>query len=275
MIRQSTTVARRQLGRQLRALREGEGLTHEAVQRLGGPAPTKMWKIETGKQQVKVHDVLLLARLYNCRSATTDELVALAEATGGSGFVESHPDGVPESVGMFTDLEAAADQVDVYSSELVPGLLQCPGYTQATISAGADDPNAIEARVQFRADRQAAFFDDARATRPQLRAVITEGAMRVRVGSAAVMNAQLAHLRQLALAGAGDIRVLPRKWRLDAAMRGPFTILRFNDPDDPDLAHVESIVGARYFEKPTDVAAFARVFEVMWGQASPVKEWKP
>jgi transcriptional regulator with XRE-family HTH domain len=257
-----TTVVRRQLGRRLRLLREQAGKTHEDIAAAEIASRSKMWKIETGRTRVREGDVLSLARLYELGNAVTDELLRMASATKDTGFLEHYGSSVPEWVGMYGDLEAACSELWVYASELVPGILQSPGYARAVTAVDETlSAEAIEQRVRFRAQRQAAFFE--REEPGRLDAVLTEGALRLHVDSDAVMEEQIAHLRAVNDGERVSVRILPSTNGVHTAMRGPFTLLLFDDPADPDLAHVESVVGARYFERREHVAEFRRAYEWM------------
>jgi hypothetical protein len=71
-----------------------------------------------------------------------------------------------------------------------------------------------------------------------------------------------------------SVLVLPFENGLHAAMRGPFTILDFDDPDDPSLVYVETVVGSRYIERPAHVAEFRAAFEGIRAQAIPIGEYR-
>jgi transcriptional regulator with XRE-family HTH domain len=270
-----STVVRRQLGRRLRYLRESAGKRHEDVTEAQIASRSKMWKIETGRVPVSQGDILALTRLYGAAPAVVDELLALAAASRNTGFLESHGSSVPDWVGIFSDLEAFAAEVLIYTSEIVPGILQCPGYARAMIRAGDDSlpQKAVDERLSFRLRlrRQRALFERDRPGR--VRTVITEGAWRVRVGSTTVMEEELAHLRAMIDRDLVEVRILPADRGLHDAMRGPFTILLFNDEADPDLAHVESVVGARYFDRPEHVAEFRKAFDRVHSPAVSLEEF--
>ena len=233
---------------------------------------TKMWKIEAGRSAVKPGDVLALGRLYGVDPAMTDELVALAAATRSTGFQEDHGGAVPEWVGLYGGLEAAASVLHNYSCELIHGLLQTADYARVVTAANtALDPQVVERRVAFRVGRQWAFFD--RPVPGRLDLVVTAGALGLVVGSAAVMGAQIAHLRAVDAGDGVSVRVLLATNGVHAAMQGKFTIMDFADPDDPPLVYPESLIGSRYVERPDQLAAFRRAFDAIQAQAVPLKEY--
>lgn len=268
-----SSVVRRQLGRRLRRLRETAGKSHEDVATAQIASRTKMWKIENGKGSVKQGDVLALARLYDADPTTTDELVALAEATRGTGYIEEFGTAVPESLGLYADLEAGARAIHHYDSELIWGMLQTDDYARAVIKANRTlSPAMVEQRVTFRMRRQHAFLD--RPHPGQLDVVLTEATLNIAVGSPAVMKEQIAHLRTVDERHGVNVRVLPFANGLHVAMQGPFSVLDFDDPDDPTLVYMESPIGGRYIERPDHVAQIRSAYRDVRVQTVPMEEYR-
>jgi hypothetical protein len=266
------TLVRRQLGRRLRRLREESGHSMEDVIHAHVASRTKLWKIETGRSTVKTGDVLALTRIYGTPPGQVEQLLVLAEATRSTGYTEDHGGVVSPSFGLYSELEISASKISDYSSELLPGLLQAADYTRAVMEADRSaSTEVINQRVAFRQERQRRFFHGAATGR--LDTIITAGAMNLLVGSPSVMEEQIAHLRAVSRKGAARISVLPATNGVHLAMRGPFAILDFDDPDDPSIAYVENLIGSRYIEKPGDVEQFRHAFDAMRQQALPLEEW--
>jgi transcriptional regulator with XRE-family HTH domain len=273
MAEQRPTVVRRQLGRRLKQHREQAGKTHDDVTEAGLASRSKMWKIETGRVAVRQGDILALARLYGLTGNETDELLRLAAASRDTGYLESFGASVPEWGRMYADLESAASQLWIYNSEIMPGLLQCPSYARCVIAADDTlDAHAVDERARFRATRYEVFFG--RSQPGAIRAVLTAGAFDLHVSKdERVMEEQLAFVRALIKEQQVSLRILSSRNGLHTAMRGPFSVLKFDDPADPSLGYVESVVGARYFERPEHVDDFELAFERVWGQASDLEEY--
>ena len=102
---------------------------------------------------------------------------------------------------------------------------------------------------------------------------MTAGVMGLVVGSREVMEAQIAHLLALTAGGGVEVRVLTATNGVHSAMRGPFTIMDFDDPDDPSLVYVETLVGSRFVERPEQVADFRRAFQQIQAQAVSLEEY--
>jgi transcriptional regulator with XRE-family HTH domain len=269
-----TTMARRQLGRRLRRLRVEAGKTLDDVAEAHLASLTKMWRVETGRTSAKTGDVLALARFYGLTSTATEELLELAAATRGTGFQQDKVAGISEWGGMYGELEAAASTVRDYNCQLVPGLLQIPDYVRAvTVVNRSLDPNAVERRITFRAQRQRAFFD--RPVPGRLDAVLTAGVLELVVGSPVVMAAQHAHLREMATRDNVTVRVLSAVNGVHAGMRGDFVIMDFADDDDPTLVYLESLIGSRYLERPEHVAVYRDAFDRIVEQAVPLEDYHP
>jgi hypothetical protein len=221
---------------------------------------------------VRVGDVLALTRLYGTSNQVADELVRLAEATTGIDYIEDFKGAVREYLWLYAELEAEAAAMADYNSELVHGLFQTEDYARAIMQeTGSLAPQVVDQRVAFRLRRQQAFFD--RPGPVRVEAILTTGALRVQIGSALVMQAQREHLTALASRDGVSIRVLPYERGLHPAMNGPFTILDFDDPDDPSLVYVENLIGGRYIERAEHVAQYRAAFEQMRTQAVPVREY--
>jgi hypothetical protein len=120
-------------------------------------------------------------------------------------------------------------------------------------------------------ERQRRFF--AHPDSGRLEVIVTAGVMNLLVGSTSVMEEQIAHLRAVSRKGAARIGVLPATNGVHLAMYGPFVILDFDDPEDPNVAYVENLIGSRYIEKPREVAQFRHAFDEMRQQVLPLEEW--
>jgi hypothetical protein len=57
-----------------------------------------------------------------------------------------------------------------------------------------------------------------------------------------------------------------------AAMGGAFRIFDFDDAEDPDVVYLETLVGARYLERPSELNAYRRVFRTIHDQSTPIGE---
>ena len=271
-----STVVRRQLGRRLRKLREAARKSERDVEEARLASRAKLWRIESGKSPVKVADVRALCWLYGADVPTTDALTGLCAGTTTQGWWEDYGDVVPDWFGLYVGLEAGATEILIYDPELVHGLLQTPDYTRAVFLAvtGGSDQEAVGHQIKVRYERQQALLH--RQPPLRLTAVLGAGVLARPVGGAATMAEQVARLHELAALDHVEIRILP--WAIGAhpAMHvGPFTILDFDDADDPAVVYLESHTGARYLERPEELREYHRIFDLIRRQSVPIEEHGP
>lgn len=254
------TVRRRQLGKELRRLREGAGKTiTEAAQWVGIKSPT-VSKIENGRQAIRPTNVRLLLQLYGIGAPEADTLITLAGEANQRGWWASYGDTVPDWFRNFVGLEADASEINGYDSELVPGQLQTAEYAEAVILAAHPNTTRDELTrlVTFRHERQERLAGN---TPPRLHFVLNEAVLRRPVGGAEAFRKQLDHLTEMAQLPHVDLQVLPFSAGPHAAMGQTFTVLRFpGDEAGLDFVYLENDRGALYLERPADVDRFQTIF---------------
>jgi hypothetical protein len=96
-----------------------------------------------------------------------------------------------------------------------------------------------------------------------------ETALRRPVGSPQVMRAQLHHLAEIAHLPQVTVQVVPFRHGGHAAAGGPFTILRFAEPDLPDVVYLEQLTSALYLDKRETVDHYMAVMERLCLEATP------
>jgi transcriptional regulator with XRE-family HTH domain len=262
----SPTVRRRQLGMELRRLREASGKSQQdAGEWLGIPA-TSISKIETGKQRVSQAYLRLLLQLYAVGSPHAEALDLLRKESDQRAWFAEYGKTVPSWFSDYLGFETAAAEVWTYQPEFIPGLLQTPEYAEAINVALSPDRAAdeIQRLVQLRTSRQQRLTtEDDRLT---LRAVINEAALRREVGGPDVMRAQARRLAELAKLPNVTVLVLPFTAGAHPGMRGAFTALRF--PEEPMNTVYQELYGAAlYVEAPAEVRKFADDFEQLVRQS--------
>jgi transcriptional regulator with XRE-family HTH domain len=265
-----SVVVRRQLGSKLRELRLKAGKKSADVTAAGIASRAKLARIEAGQTPVKMADVMALCWLYEASQAATRDLVALAPGTQQEDWTELYAQAVlPDWFGLYIGLEQAASSLRCFDPELVHGLLQTETYARAVIEADPRlKPEVVEERVRFRMDRQQRLFE----RRPELTIILGAGALSLVVGSAEVMEAQVAHIREVTGAGRAEVRVLP--WSVGAyPMRGNFTIVGFAGDEDPTVTYVEFSMGSRYVEPADQVREYEAVFDDLLSKTVAVEEW--
>jgi transcriptional regulator with XRE-family HTH domain len=263
------TVQRILLGSQLRKLREDRGITREQAGYEIRASASKISRIELGRVALKERDVADLLTLYQVTGeAERAPLLALADAANIPGWWHRYGDLLADWFQPYLGLEEAASIIRTYQVQFVPGLLQTPDYARAVISAGDPDAPAaeIDRRVAMRMARQELLT---RASPPRLWAVIDEAALHRPIGSNDIMRDQLqALIKKLGLDHI-IVQVMPFRFGAHAAEAGAFSILRFPEPDLPDVIYLEHLPSALYLDKRRDVDPYLQAMERLCAQAEP------
>ena len=110
----------------------------------------------------------------------------------------------------------------------------------------------------------------ARMPAPQVVVVLGENVITRQVGGPSVLAGQIQHLRKIDERPNVEVRVLGFRTGAHAAMASAFRIFDFADADDPDVVYVELLLGARYMEKPAEVDAYRRIFQMIYEQSTPI-----
>lgn len=173
-------------GAMLRHYREKVGLSQARLAETINFSDAQVASVETGRRTPSEDFAQLCDRATNA----DDALIRLFEMfLGRSGFMPGFEE--------WPKYERKATMLRGWESTLVPGLLQIPEYIEVILERNKID---IEARLS----RQTVL---ARENRPEIRYVIDERVLRHRVGDAAIMSRQLAHLEQVVSEGLAHVQV--------------------------------------------------------------------
>jgi transcriptional regulator with XRE-family HTH domain len=255
----SPTVRRRELGRELRRLREAAKLRREDAAEYIDLSVPSVSKIETGKQAVTVPAVRALLQLYGVGSPLADHLVNLAKQANMRGWWVTFGDTVPDFFRTFVGLESDAAEEWTYESESIPGLFQTPEYTKAV--RYAFEPTASDADLERSVALRAARQERLTADNPlRVHAIVNEGALWRQVGGPDAMRRQLQHLESVAARDNVTIQVLPFSAGAHPAMVSSFSMLRFPE-ESMSTVYVEFDRGAVYPERKPDVDHYVDKFE--------------
>ncbi|MFC4067017.1 helix-turn-helix domain-containing protein [Actinoplanes subglobosus] len=263
------TVLRILLGSQLRKLRESKGITREAAGYEIRASGSKISRMELGRVSFKERDVADLLTMYGVSdSAERDALIGLARQANNPGWWQHFGDVLPTWFQAYLGLEAAASLIRTYEIQFVPGLLQTPDYARAVIMLGHAGASSeeINRRVDVRLQRQQILT---RSGGPQLWAVIDEAVLRRPIGGIDVMRAQIESLIEASKLPGVRLQIIPFLAGGHAAAGGPFAILRFPEPELPDVVYVEQLTSAIYLDKREDVDHYAMAMERVCIDAEP------
>jgi hypothetical protein len=96
---------------------------------------------------------------------------------------------------------------------------------------------------------------------------VDEAALRRPVGGPEVMRTQLEHLITATKQPNVTLQVILFRAGAHAALGQPFVILRFADPELPDMVYLEQFTTGLWLDKPDEVDPYAQVMDRLAVQA--------
>jgi transcriptional regulator with XRE-family HTH domain len=260
-------VLRLLLGTQLRRLREAAGISPEQAGAEIRATRSKISRLETGRVGFKARDVNDLLTLYGVSDDQwRSRFLSLAKQANRPDWWTRYGDILPDWFETYLGLESAATTIRSFEIQFVHGLFQTEDYARAVTLLGhrAAPADEIEQRVAVRLKRQDLL---SRPTPPRIWSVLDEAVLRRPVGGPGVMRAQLRHLLEVAALPQVTVQVVPFARGGHAGASGSFTILRFAEPDLPDLVYIEQLTSAVYLEQRPDVEHYLEVADQLGGAA--------
>ncbi|GGX47828.1 helix-turn-helix domain-containing protein [Streptomyces chartreusis] len=259
------TTRRRQLGADLRRLRESKGMTLEEAGARVGISKATLSRYETKEGSVKWPAVDALCREYGASDAERLALVDLAKGARIQGWWRSLADPIPESMNLMLTLEDEVVREDHYACMYVPGLLQTRPYAEAVHRASEVQcpEREVQHMVDIRMKRQELLDRD---EPPHIWCVIDEAALRRRVGGRDVMQDQLRHLLTMSQLPHITVQVLPFSAGAHAAAVGSFVVLR-GPASELDVVYVDLLGGGLFMEKQGELERYRLAFEYLSAQA--------
>ncbi|MHA6805701.1 helix-turn-helix domain-containing protein [Salinifilum ghardaiensis] len=252
-----STARRLVLGSQLRRLREASGISREEAGEAIRGSGSKISRMELGRVGFKERDITDLLRLYGVDSAEEHKsFVDMVRLSNEPGWWNRYNDLMPSWFQDFVGLEESTSRIHTYELQFVPGLLQTANYARAVTLGGRPDapPDDIDRRVRLRLQRQALLAEE---DGPHLWAVIDESVLHRPIGGRSVLREQLEHLLEVTRSPHISLQVLPFDLGRSGA-EGAFTILRFAEPELPDIVYLEHMCGALYLDKPDEVEEYSK-----------------
>jgi hypothetical protein len=258
------TALRIMLGAQLRRLRDRAGVTRSEAGWAIRASESKISRMELGRVGFKERDVADLLELYQVtEAAERDHLLQLARDANNRGWWHRYGDVTPDWFDAYLGLEAAAELIRTYEIQFVPGLLQTPEYTRAVARltpAGERSEEEVDRITALRTSRQAVLERD-----PPLRlwAVVEESVLWRPIGGIDVLREQLESLTEAIRRPNITLQIIPTGSAGHLATGGAFSILRFPQPDLPDVVYLEHVTSALYLDKRDDVDAYTHILDTL------------
>lgn len=254
--------AQRALGERLREVRKEAGLTARALAAATGQHYTRVSKIENGVQAPSDEDIRGWCGACGAAGQVPD-LIATSRVveTAYLEFRRQARAGMKRVTGAHTlALYERTSRFRVYEHNVVPGLLQTPGYCAAMLSfwiGFLDTPRDLDAAVAARMERQKVIFDAGR----QFTVLLEEQALRTWFGDATVQAGQLGRLLEMMAVPTVSLGIIPLMTERTGVPSAGFWIF------DDSLVALETPTASIEVTRPQELELYARMFEHLKGAA--------
>ncbi|MET9297010.1 helix-turn-helix transcriptional regulator [Streptomyces sp. NPDC003077] len=259
-----STVLGRQLGEELRNLRDAAGLTTAQAAEALDCTKGKISRIENGRVALRLPDLAAMLLAYEVKDTQLRErLTSLARKANRrrrDGWWNQYGAVLADTYRDYIALEAMAATIRTFQAQLVPGLLQTPDYTRALTVASQrwDSADEIEKFVQVRITRQERLVGHCPLN---LWAVISEAVLLQEVGGAKVMGPQLQYLLDASDAPGITVQVLPFSRGAHASMFGPYVVMGFPEDGALDVVLADTPTNSLWMEREPEVARYKALFD--------------
>jgi transcriptional regulator with XRE-family HTH domain len=246
MGRTNATACYRELGAELKNRRNKAGLTGDDITRATGWHRSKVSRVELGQTDISVVDAIHYLGACKIFAGEARDLLKLCvEAERGLGYwLNSHEQWLEESLHSLIFHESTADRLIGYEPLVLPGLLQTPDYARVWISRHpTSNAEVIDAGIRSRMARKQTLQRPANFV-----FFVHEQALRLQVGSAAVMHEQLLHLVLTSAMPNVTLRVLPASAAERSMFGGPFRLFEYRDHHS--LVYLDGPLSGLFLDDP-------------------------
>lgn len=250
----------RALGAELRECRRDAGLTQQELADQIGVSHVSVSRYESGTRLPKPEDVAQILATLGVNGERYAELVDMARGVEHPNWLETGKNGLRRELTTIIEFERTATSIVEVATNIVPGLLQTADFARALMSEvpGPD----LEARVALRVGRRDVL---SRSNAPDFKAIISEVALRQRIGGVAVMADQLRQVQKMAALPNVAVLVLPavsERWH--PAHAGSFILYEF--PKSQPIIHLEHFASGAFIHTK-EVAAYQDAVATLRGIA--------
>jgi transcriptional regulator with XRE-family HTH domain len=253
---------RRQLGAELRRLRERAQRTVGDVAKELGWSESKLSRVETASSGIRNPDLDRLLTAYQVSDQERARIAALAGLSRQRTWWEAYGEALLDPYETYIGFEAEASSIHAYDANLLNGLLQTVEYANAIIKAVSvgERSGVISQRVAVRMARQAVLTRD---PPPELCVVLDEAVLRRPIGGPDVMRRQLMRLLEVSEQPRITVLVLPFAVGAHRGVDGSFSILEFPNDVDRPLAYCDGMTGGVFRSKSEDLRRYWMSFEAL------------
>lgn len=246
--------AREALGLRLREIRHDAGLTGRRLAESRGWHPSKISKIEAGKQTPSRADIEAWVQVCG-RQGLAAELVASLRTLEEHyvQFRRLFHAGQRANQEALGEIEAGTEVTRNFESVFVPGLLQTAEYARYRLAERLEDigaPDDVDDAIAARMNRQHALY----RTGKRFHFIISEAVLRLLLCPPEVMAGQLDRLVSLSTLPTVRFGVIPFTAQYRVAPVHGFYIY------DQRIVHVENFTAVLRLTQPTEIAAYMKIF---------------
>lgn len=244
----------RELGAELRQLREQAGLSQRDLARLAAiSAHSRVSEQESGKRLLNLPELERIFDQLGVDTADRERLLDLARSAESPGELLVGQPGVSRTLAQLVDYERVATRIVDASPLLVPGLLQTSDYARAIMG---DEPDS-ELRVALRSGRRDILT---RRNPVELLALIDSEALVRPVVRSDVMADQLRHILRLAELPNVTVQVISSTTPgYHAMLANAFELIEFAKARPVVL--LDHHWGSAFLRQQDDVAIYAEAVE--------------
>ncbi len=256
------TARRMILGSQLRRLREEAGITRQQAGYNIRGSESKISRLELGRVGFKERDVTDLLTMYGVDDPTERRtFLDMVKQSNEPGWWRRFGDTMPNWFTDLVGLEEAAARIQIWEPIYVSGLLQIEPYARAIFSHGRPDmaDERVDQLVALRMRRQKMF---SRPDAPRVWMVLDESVLYRPIGGMKVLKQQIEYLLEMSALPHVSVQVLPYS-RSGLSAEHAFSLLRFGEPELPNIAYVEYLTGAHYIEKREEIEKYSRALDML------------
>ncbi|MET8994716.1 helix-turn-helix transcriptional regulator [Amycolatopsis sp. NPDC004169] len=256
------TARRMILGSQLRRLREEAGITRQQAGYNIRGSESKISRLELGRVGFKERDVTDLLTMYGVDDPTERKaFLDMVKQSNEPGWWRRFGDTMPNWFTDLVGLEEAAARIQIWEPLYVSGLLQIEPYARAIFSHGRSEmaDERVDQLVALRMRRQKMF---SRPDAPRVWMVLDESVLHRPIGGMKVLKQQIEYLLEMSALPHVSIQILPFS-RSGLSAEHAFSLLRFGEPELPNIAYVEYMTGAHYIEKREEIEKYSRALDML------------
>jgi len=256
------TARRMILGSQLRRLREEAGITRQQAGYNIRGSESKISRLELGRVGFKERDVTDLLTMYGVEDATERQtFLDMVKQSNEPGWWRRFGDTMPNWFTDLVGLEEAAARIQIWEPIYVSGLLQIEPYARAIFSHGRPEmaDERVDQLVALRMRRQKMF---SRPDAPRVWMVLDESVLHRPIGGMKVLKQQIEYLLEMSALPHVSVQILPYA-RSGLSAEHAFSLLRFGEPELPNIAYVEYLTGAHYIEKREEIEKYSRALDML------------